>query len=286
MTLGIKRIAKTFVGEVGDFDIADDHDAATIAEVRQALIEHSMLVFHGQSLTNEEHIRFSRKFGPPEIHTVSQYLLPDHPEIIALANRGENGTKPIANGGAYWHADITYKAKPPMGSVLYSLEIPPDGGDTLFCDLYAAYDALPDETKDRIADLKAVHSYHQRFLKSRAIDDGYKKDSFELSPEQLAEIPEVEHPIVRTHPESGRQTLYVNEGFVTQVVGMDEEESEALLLDLFQHSTRDEFVYRHEWQVGDVIFWDNRCTMHCATEYDTSHARRMHRTTIQGDAPY
>ena len=105
MTLGIKRIAKTFVGEVGDFDIADDHDAATIAEVRQALIEHSMLVFHGQSLTNEEHIRFSRKFGPPEIHTVSQYLLPDHPEIIALANRGENGTKPIANGGAYWHAD-------------------------------------------------------------------------------------------------------------------------------------------------------------------------------------
>ena len=285
MSLSVKRVNDTFVGEVGGVNLSDDHGPDEIAAIRGALMEHGMLVFHGQDMTNEEHVRFSQKFGPSEIHTVKQYLLPDFPEIIALANRGEQGTKPIANGGAYWHSDITYKAQPPMGSILYGMEIPPEGGDTLYCDMAAAYDALSDEMKAKIDGLKAVHSYLPRFMASRQIDDGFKKAQFELSDEQKAELAEVVHPIVRTHPENGRKALFINEGFTVRVEGMDEAEGKALLDELNAHATQDRFIYAHDWSVGDVVFWDNRVTMHKATEYDRQYARRMHRTTVQGDVP-
>ena len=285
MSLSVKRINGSFVGEVEGVDLSEDHDAATIAAIRNALLEHEILVFHDQDMTDAEHVRFSQKFGPSEIHTVKQYLLPDFPEIIALANRGEKGTKPVANGGAYWHSDITYKARPPMGSILYGLEIPPEGGDTLYCDMAAAYAALPDATKTRIAGLKAVHSYLPRFMAMRAIDDGFQKEKFELTEEQKAEVKEVVHPIVRTHPESGRKALFINEGFTVRVEGMGEAEGKALLDELNAHATQDRFIYRHRWRVGDVVFWDNRVTMHKATDYDRSYARRMHRTTVQGDIP-
>ena len=175
-------------------------------------------------MTSEEHVRFSQKFGPSEIHTVKQYLLEGFPEIIALSNRGDKGTKPIANGGAYWHSDITYKARPPMGSILYGLEVPPEGGDTLYCDMAAAYDNLSDAMKERIEGLKAVHSYLPRFMASRQIDEGFQDNKFELSDEQKAELAEVVHPIVRTHPENGRKALFINEGFTVRVEGMDEGE--------------------------------------------------------------
>ena len=285
MSLSVNRIGDTFVAEVEGVNLADDHGADEIADIRDALMAHGILVFHGQEMTNAEHVRFSQKFGPSEIHTVKQYLLPDFPEIIALANRGEKGTKPIANGGAYWHSDITYKARPPMGSILYRLEIPPEGGDTLYCDMAGAYDALSDEMKNKIDGLKAVHSYLPRFMASRKIDDGFQSNKFELSDEQKAELGEGVHPIVRTHPENGRKALFINEGFTVRVEGMDEDEGKALLDELNTHATQDRFIYAHDWSVGDVVFWDNRVTMHKATEYDRQYARRMHRTTVQGDVP-
>ena len=285
MNLSVKRINRTFVGEVEGVNIAEDHSAEEVTQIREALLEHGILVFHGQDISNEEHVRFSQKFGPSEIHTVKQYLLPDFPEIIALANRGEKGTKPIANGGAYWHSDITYKAYPPMGSILYGLEIPPAGGDTLYCDMAAAYEALSDKKKAEIEELKAVHSYMPRFMASRQIDEAFHSNMFELSDEQKAELAEVVHPIVRTHPENGRKALFINEGFTIRVESMGEEEGKSLLDELNDHATQDCFIYAHDWTVGDVVFWDNRVTMHKATEYDRQYARRMHRTTVQGDAP-
>lgn len=285
MSITIQRIHPSFVGEVQGVELSDDHGESTITQLRNGLLEHSMLVFHGQSMSSAEQVRFSQRFGPSEIHTVKQYLLPEFPEIIALANRGEKGTKPIANGGAYWHSDITYKARPPMGSILYGIEVPPTGGDTLYCDMAAAYDGLAQSTKDRIDGLRAVHSYLPRFMAARAADAEFQKNQFELSAEQRAELGEVVHPIVRTHPESGRKALFINEGFSVRVEGMDEEEGKALLVELNQHATQDQFVYRHQWTAGDVVFWDNRMTMHRATEYDLQHSRRMHRTTVQGDVP-
>lgn len=285
MTLSVKRINDTFVGEVEGVNLADDHGAGEIKEIRDALMVHGILVFHGQEMTNEEHVRFSQKFGPSEIHTVKQYLLEGFPEIIALSNRGDKGTKPIANGGAYWHSDITYKARPPMGSILYGLEVPPEGGDTLYCDMAAAYDNLSDAMKEQIEGLKAVHSYLPRFMASRQIDEGFQDNKFELSDEQKAELVEVVHPIVRTHPENGRKALFINEGFTVRVEGMDEGEGQALLDELNAHTTQDRHIYAHGWSAGDVVFWDNRVTMHKATDYDRQYARRMHRTTVQGDVP-
>ena len=285
MSLSVERINDTFVGEVGGVNLSDDHSDGQIGDIRSALMEHGILVFHGQDMSNQQHVRFSQKFGPSEIHTVKQYLLEGFPEIIALASRGDKGTKPIANGGAYWHSDITYKVRPPMGSILYALEIPPEGGDTLYCDMAGAYDALSDEMKDRIDGLKAVHSYLPRFMASRKMDEGFQKDGFVLSEEQKAELAEVVHPIVRTHPENGRKALFINEGFTVRVEDMDENDGKALLSELSAHATSDRFIYAHKWSVGDVVFWDNRVTMHKATEYDSQYARRMHRTTVQGDIP-
>ena len=285
MSLSVERINDTFVGEVDGVNLSDDHSDGEIDDIRSALMKHGILVFHGQNMSNQQHVRFSQKFGPSEIHTVKQYLLEGFPEIIALANRGDKGTKPIANGGAYWHSDITYKVRPPMGSILYALEIPPEGGDTLYCDMAGAYDALSDEMKDRIDGLKAVHSYLPRFMASRKMDKGFQKDGFVLSEEQKAELAEVVHPIVRTHPENGRKALFINEGFTVRVEDMDENDGKALLSELNAHATSDRFIYAHKWSVGDVVFWDNRVTMHKATEYDSQYARRMHRTTVQGDIP-
>jgi taurine dioxygenase len=285
MGLSVERISHSFVGRVSGIDLAADHTANKIAQVRAALNEHSILVFNDQTMSNAEQVRFSQKFGASEIHTVKQYLLPDFPEIIALANRGEAGTKPIANGGAYWHSDITYKAKPPMASLLYALEVPPEDGDTLFCDMAAAYAGLSGPMQQQLKGLRAIHSYLPRFLASRQIDASFDAVKFELSEEQKQELAPVTHPIVRTHPETGRKALFVNEGFTTGVEGLGEEPAQQLLQKLNAHVTQSEYIYRHQWQVGDVVFWDNRTTMHCATDYDKQYARRMHRTTVQGDTP-
>lgn len=278
-------LCETFVARVHGMDLAEEHSDDTIAALREGLNQHGILVFRDQSITNAEHVRFSQRFGPSEIHTVKQYLLPEFPEIIALANRGEQGTKPIANGGAYWHSDITYKLRPPMASLLYALEIPPEGGDTLYCDMAASYRSLDAQMRARIDGLNAVHGYLERFLASRQIDDGFAQDEFTLSEEQKAELAEVVHPVVRTHPESGRRALFVNEGFTLRIDGMPDAQSQALLDELNTHATQPQHLYRHQWRVGDVVFWDNRVTMHKATEYDRSYARRMHRTTVQGDVP-
>ena len=281
MNISVTPVQGRFVAEVDGVDLSQPMDDAQLARIHDAFLEHSILVFRGQRLSNEQHIAFSQRFGELEIHTAKHWLLPEHPEILVLSNRGEQGTKPIINGGAYWHSDITYKANPPLGSLLYALTVPPEGGDTLYADMYAAYESLDDATKARIEGLKAIHRYGDRYM-LMAKDD---KDRPALTREQLAEVPDVVHPVVRTHPETGRKALFVNEGFTVGIVGMSEVEGKALLDKLFEHSVKPEHVYRHRWRAGDLVMWDNRCTMHRATDYDLRHVRAMHRTTIQGDRP-
>jgi taurine dioxygenase len=281
MEITVSPVHGRFVAELTGVDLSkplhDDH----FAYIHDAFLEHAILVFRAQTLSNEQHIAFSRRFGELEIHPAKHWLLPDSPEILVLSNRGEKGTKPIVNGGAYWHSDMTYKAKPPLGSLLYAIKVPPEGGDTLYTDMYTAYETLDEQMKRRIEGLQIIHRYGDRYQKMASVD----KDRPALTPEQLAEVPDVVHPAVRTHPETGRKALFVNEGFTIGVAGMPKEESEALLEKLFQHSVQPAHVYRHRWQAGDLVMWDNRCTMHRATEYDLRHDRAMHRTTIQGDRP-
>lgn len=281
MELTVSPVHGRFVAEITGVDLSEPLDDHRFTSIHDTFLEHSILVFRGQTLSNEQHIAFSRRFGELEIHPAKHWLLPDSPEILALSNRGENGTRPIVNGGAYWHSDMTYMAKPPLGSLLYAIKVPPEGGDTLYTDMYKAFETLDEQMKRRIAGLEVIHRYGDRYQKMSSED----KDRPPLTPEQLAEVPDVVHPAVRTHPETGRKALFVNEGFTIGVVGMPKDESAALLEKLFRHSVQPAHIYRHRWQAGDLVMWDNRCTMHRATEYDLRHDRAMHRTTIQGDRP-
>lgn len=280
MTVSVTRTGKTFVAEVEGVDLSEALDDATIEELRQAWWDHSILVLRDQHISDDQHIAFSQNFGELQGHSVKDWLLPTHPEILVLSNRGRGGVKPLENGGAYWHSDITYQNVPPMGSILHGLTVPPEGGDTLYADMYAAYDALDDETKELIKGRIAIHNYKLRYLK---MAEGGKRPA--PTAEQLAEWQDVEHPIVLNHPDSGRKALFVNEGFTMAIKGLDKGESDALLQRLYEHSANPDFIYAHKWRTDDIVMWDNRCTMHRATSYDAEkHERTMHRTTIKGTA--
>jgi taurine dioxygenase len=277
MPLEVVRLAKTFVGEVQNIDLSEPLDDAIADELRGAWWDNSILVFRDQDITQEQHVAFSRNFGKLRGHSVKDWLLPTQPEILVLSNRGRGGVQPLKNGGAYWHSDITYESNPPIGSILRGLTVPPEGGDTLYADMYAAYEALDNETKNLIEGRTAIHNYRHRYLKMA--EGGNRPDP---TPEQLEQWKDVEHPIVLEHPESGRKALFVNEGFTVSIKGMERQESDALLARLYAHSAQPEFVYAHKWRPGDIVMWDNRCTMHCATHYDAEkYERTMHRTTIE-----
>jgi len=278
MTLSVTKIGNTFVGEVEGVDLSKPLDDQTVEDICQAWWDNSILVFRDQDLTQEQHVAFSGQFGELQGHTVKDWLLPTHPEILVLSNRGRGGVKPLENGGAYWHSDISYEAVPPMGSILYGLTVPPEGGDTLYADMYAAYETLDDETKALIDERMAIHNYKHRYM---MMAKGDKRP--EPTQEQLAEWVDVRHPVALAHPDSGRKALFVNEGFTVAVEGLDKDESDALLQKLYAHSVRPEFVYAHKWRPHDIVMWDNRCTMHSATPYDAeTYERTMHRTTIKG----
>jgi len=281
MSLSIRPAQGQFVAEITGVDLAVPVDDATFQKIHAALLAHSVLVFHNQTLSDDQHIAFSRRFGELEIHTAKHYVLPEHPEILVLSNRGGKGTAPIKDGGAYWHSDVTYKERPPMGSLLYALEVPPAGGDTLYADMYRAYETLPEATKKRIAGLKAIHRYADRYRLQQAVSGRPSLDA------TLNTMPDAVHPVVRTHPETGRKALFVNEGFTVGIVGLPDAEGKALLDALNAHATRPELVYTHKWRAGDLVIWDNRCTMHRATDYDAArYPRAMHRTTVAGTLPF
>jgi alpha-ketoglutarate-dependent taurine dioxygenase len=263
--------------EVTGVDLSEPMDNARFAAIRRALNDHCLVLIRGQDLSEGEHVAFARRFGDLQIHVLKQYLTTPYPELYVLSNKAVDG-KPIGNHkeGWNWHSDLSYLEVPCLGSVLYSREVPPEGADTLFASMYAAYDALDAATKATIADLKAVHSYAGYYGK-------YFADRTPLSAEQKAATPDVIHPIVRTHPETGRKSLYVGQDIVKEILGPPAAEGAALLARLNEHAISEDFTYRHKWRAGDVVIWDNRSTMHKATPYDDqAYIRVMHRATIKG----
>jgi taurine dioxygenase len=282
-SFGFRRFDSALGAEIVGLDLSQLLREETVVELRQALLDsNGLLVLRAQSITPAQHIAFSRRFGPLVIHVLHRYALPEHPEILRISNVIENG-EPIGLGDAvgYWHSDLSYTPQPSLGSLLHALELPPEGGDTSFASMTAAYDDLPADMKDRIEARLAVHSYAHRYDRLRG-----SKWRPPLSEQQRLEVPEVAHPIVRTHPETGRRCLFVNEGFSARIPDLGEQEGRALLKFLFYHSTEPRFVYRHRWQEHDLLFWDNRCTIHMGHGCPPRFRRHMHRTTIKGDAPY
>jgi alpha-ketoglutarate-dependent taurine dioxygenase len=278
-----RRFAAALGAEIEGLDLARPLDDATFAAVREAFLDsEGVLVLRDQRITPEQHIEFSRRFGPLAIHVLRQFLLPGHPEILLVSNVIEDG-KPIGLGdaGRYWHSDLSYVAEPSLGSLLHAQEIPTEGGDTSFANLYAAYEALPGAVKRRLDGTRATHSYRKSY-------DVLEGSPFrpKLSAAQQAEVRAVVHPVVRTHPETGRKALFVNEGFTERILDIPEAESRELLRFLFAHSTEPRFIYRHRWRDHDLVFWDNRCAIHFAHGCPPALRRHMHRTTVQGDVPF
>jgi taurine dioxygenase len=268
------------------FDLARDIDDPTFREIERAFHDNIVVVFRGQDLSNERHVEFSRRFGELEIHIVKKYLLTGVPEILLISNikdqRGEHIG--LADAGFTWHTDTSYRRRPSRCSLLYAKEVPHrDGrplGDTVFANTIAAYEVLPEAVKKRINGLKAIHRYSAR---RRVADSPRPK----LTREQLEETPDVAHPIVRTHPYTGRKSLYVTAGECIGIEGMPEDEAVGLIAELDAYCVRPEFLYRHKWQIGDLLMWDNAASMHLAIcDYALPERRLMHRTTVIGTVPF
>jgi taurine dioxygenase len=267
-------------------DLGQDIDEATFREIERAFHDNIVVVFRRQNMPNERHIEFSRRFGELEIHIVKKYLLPGFPEILLISNIRDDRSEHIglADAGFTWHSDTSYRRRPSRCSLLYAKEVPQrDGrplGDTVFANAIAAYEALPEGTKERLAGLKAIHRYSAR---RRVADSPRPK----LTQAQLDETPDIAHPIVRTHPYTGRKSLYVTAGECIGIEGMPDDEAVDLIDELDAHCVRPEFLYRHKWPVGDLLMWDNTSSMHLAIcDYALPERRLMHRTTVIGTVPF
>jgi alpha-ketoglutarate-dependent taurine dioxygenase len=248
----------------------------------EAYHRYSILVVRSQDLPKSDQIAFSQRLGELELPIRKDYVGKDFAALHVVSNIGSDGkpnnTKGLENpGNFFWHTDASYMKRPASTTLLYAIEIPPIGGDTNFANMHAAYDALPEETKRRIAPLKAIHSWEQSRLNS---------GSRPASDEEKLAAPPVAHPLVRTHPDTGRKGLYLG-NHTSHIEGMDIDEGRALLSQLLEHATQPQFVYRHKWQAGDIVIWDNRSLLHKASDdFDMNTcARVLHRTVVQGTVP-
>lgn len=266
--------------EVRGVDVTGKISDRDFDRIYQAWIDTTILLFRGQTMTPEQHIAFTRRFGDTLNYTRTQFSEQEYPEILILSNITRDQKligSPVS--GRVWHSDGAYLTDPPAGSMLYAIEVPPVGGDTWFANMVAAYDALPMVTKRRIEGLKVVISRVQ----SRPYN--YPERPLPTAEERAAWA-DVSHPLVRVHQVSGRKALYAGGNVPWRIEGMPEEQSGPLITFLQEFSVRPRFTYRHRWRAGDIILWDNRSAMHKATAYDQlAHRRLMHRTTISGNRP-
>jgi len=278
----IRALGSALGAEVLGLDLTVPLSDGDFARLHRAHLEHHVLVFRDQRISPAQQVVFSSRWGPLQRHVLHQFALPEQPEVLIVSNIVENG-QPIGLGdaGVFWHSDLSYKEKPSLGSFLHAQELPRDGGDTLFANQHQAWDELPAELARAVRGRRAEHSYLKVYAELQRRSP-WRPD---LSATQVAAVPPVAQPIVRTHPETGRQALFVSEHFTTRVVGLPDDESDALLQALYAHSTQERYVYRHRWLPGDMVFWDNRSVLHLATGCPADQRRRLYRTTIEGDAP-
>jgi taurine dioxygenase len=267
--------------EVEGVDLSRPATDAVRDRLVDALTEHGVLLFRGQNITPQQQVAFSRNFGELDIHVLDQYQVPGCPEVFVISNVVDKGKHIGAYGGArLFHSDMSYNPEPTMGSLFYCRECPPEGGQTEFASMFAAYEALPEDRRQWLLKQRAVHDYVYHYETCLT----HRKP---LTAEQKARLSPTTHPAVRTHPISGRNALYISEALTSHFEGMDLEESRRSIRELCAFATEPRFVYRHEWRPGDLVFWDNRSTLHRALPFDESQCRRvMHRTTVKGDRPF
>ena len=279
--LATNPLSEGFGVEAHGVDLAQPMSDAAFAAVEQAFLESQVLVFRGQTLTPAQFVAFARRFGPPEPHVIDQFHHPADPNILILSNRVENG-RPLglADAGTYFHTDYSYLAVPARATTLYSIEVPVAGGNTLFANQYAAYDDLPAATKRRIDPLVAIHHYGNRNNE----DETTRTVASLLNDSQKQKMPLVTHPVVRSHPTTGRKALYAVSGSSFGIDGMPDDEACALLDELAAHATQPKYRLSVSYGVGDVVIWDNASLLHSATLVDPSHPRTLWRITLKEPA--
>ncbi len=270
----VRPLSPALGAEIVGVDLGQEIDDRAFAQIRDAWHEHLVILLRDQELSEDDQVRFAQKFGPPAVIHTKQFVR-NHPAVMLISNVREDG-KPIGalpDGEMHFHTDQCHQERPAMASMLYAIEVPRAGGDTLFANGYKAYETLPDALKLRIAGRKALNAYD---YDTAAMKRGTR----------LAEgVPSCVHPVVRTHPATGRKALYVNRLMTVRIEGLPADESDELLDTLFAHQERRELVYEHVWRPGDLLMWDNRCTLHARTDFSPDERRLMRRVTILGERP-
>jgi len=271
VAIQVRKVTPHCGAEIVGVDLAGPLGDRTIEEIQSALVEHCVIFFRDQRITPEQQKAFGRRFGELHIHPAYPFLLEGHPEIMVI--HADETSKRVA--GEDWHSDVSCDPEPPLGTILYMLEVPPVGGDTLFASMYAAYEALSEPIKQFLEGMTAIHD-GEHVYRGR-----YEGDT----PEGRA-FPKAEHPVIRTHPISGRKLLFVNRVFTTRIVQLAKHESDAVLAMLYRQIETPEFQCRFRWQPGSIAFWDNRCAQHHALWDYYPHRRHGLRVTIRGDKPF
>jgi taurine dioxygenase len=276
--LKVRKLADALGAEIEGLDLSRPIADDVFTEVRAAWLEHLVIRFRGQRLTDPQVLAFSRHFGeldPPGPNQLGRPFLADHPQMNVISNIKQGGVPigGLGDGEAIWHADMTYVERPPMAAILYAIELPPAGGDTYWANMNLAYESLPAALKRRIAGLEAVHD--ATYNSAGVMRKGHK----EVTDPRTA--PGARHPLVRKHPETGRESLFLGRRRNSYLVGMELAESERLLDELWRHATQPRFTFCQQWRVGDVLIWDNRCTLHRRDAFDPAARRLLHRTQIK-----
>jgi taurine dioxygenase len=277
----IRPLSDVLGAEIIGLKLADAVSPEIFPSVYQAFLKHQLILFRDEDLPPETQVRFAQAFGEVQIHVLNQYHGYGHPEIYLLTNLDKNGNPSGSHpdkGTMHWHTDGSWRDRTGLATMMYAEIVPASGGETHFCDMYAAVDWLGDAWRERLKGMKAIHN--QDFSRTRRHGEDL------LTEEQKAKVPPVAHPILRTHPETGRLTIFLGD-HAESIEGMDYDKGRALIEELNTAATPDHLVYRHHWEPGQCVVWDNRSLLHRATNYDTANQKRvMRRCTIMGDRPF
>jgi taurine dioxygenase len=277
VSLKISRLTAALGAIVEGISLSNELPQSSIDRLSELLVEHQLLLFRAQAITPEQQVRFASRFGELHVHPIYP-VLPELPEILVLDTHAD-----FLPDNDNWHTDVTFSQTPPLAGILAAKQLPSVGGDTLWSSNLAAYEALSEPMKQLLSGLTAEHSVVKSFPAARWGTDPASKERFERA---VAKHPPVTHPVVRTHPVSGRKALFINEGFTTHIKELSPRESDALLAFLFAHASQPQFTLRWHWSVNDVAFWDNRITQHFAVADYLPERRVMHRATVVGDQPF